>query len=68
MKTQVKLEQIGTGAAKVGRTGVKLHRAILMQRTYDDGSTGTYWAKTCSCGAVGKAIQYFPNVATNCGA
>lgn len=65
-------KRIGTGAAKIGRTGEKLHRASKMFSEFADGTTKETWVVTCSCGCTGLKsarghIEFFPDKTPNCG-
>lgn len=63
--------KIGTGGAKIGRTGAKLHRASLMRTTFEDGAFKDSWVVVCRCGCQGLKsargkIEFFADTPATC--
>jgi hypothetical protein len=67
----LRTETIKTGAARIGRTGKKLHPAKIVRIVFDDRTVNAL-EFGCNCGGTmnGHAqhkAQFFENVQSNCG-
>jgi hypothetical protein len=63
----MKIEVVERGAARIGRTGTKLHAAYKSRRTDDDGKVTEYWMVRCGCGCSNKRFSIVPGATPNCG-
>lgn len=68
----LRTETIKTGAAKIGRTGTKLHPARIVRLVFDDRIVENVLQFDCSCGGTqnGHAqhkARFFENAHSTCG-